>query len=243
MYDIHCHIVFGVDDGSDSIEESIKMAKIAYDSGVSAIVATPHCNIPNSYTNYWNRSLFERITTLRNALTANLIPVKVYCGQEVYCTSRTHELLKSGRVITINNSRYVLVEFDFSEYSSSVYEKLSRITAEGYVPIVAHPERYGFVYEEGDAAMRLKSMGCLLQLNKGSISGFFGRRARSVAYELLDRRLVDFVASDAHSPYMRTTDMEGAFEAVCEQFSMDYADIIFDENPRRVIDNSTVFSY
>ena len=243
MYDIHCHIVFGVDDGSDSIEESVKMARIACDSGVTAVVATPHCNIPDSYTNYWDREIFERIVLLRNALNKNGLPIKIYCGQEIFCTNRTAELLKSGKLITINNSRYALLEFDFNEYSSSVYEKLLKIISEGYIPIVAHPERYAFVSEERDAAMRLKSMGCLLQVNKGSLSGSFGRDAYENAYRILDRRLADFVASDAHSPYMRTPNMEEAFETVCEQFSMDYADLLFEENPKRMIENKSVFSY
>lgn len=243
MFDIHCHIIPGVDDGSDSIEESVRMAQLAYDSGVTAVVATPHCNIPNSYQNYWSRELHFMVTQLRNELKERRIPVKVFCGQEIFCTSRTHELLKSGKLITINNSRYALCEFDFYEYSSSVYEKLSKIIAEGYTPIVAHPERYAFVTEEGDAAMRLKSMGCLLQLNKGSLSGSFGRGARSNAYRMLDKRIADFIASDAHSPYVRTTRMEEAYEAVCEQFSIDYADLLFNDNPRRVVENSEVFSY
>lgn len=243
MYDIHCHILYGVDDGSDSIEESVRMAKIAYDCGSKAIVATPHSNIPDSFTNYWSKDLLNRVTTLREKLIECGIPLKVYCGQEVFCTSRTHELLRAGKLITINNSRYALVEFDFNEYSSSVYEKLQRIIAEGYTPIVAHPERYAFISEEMDAAMRLKSMGCLLQLNKGSISGSFGRRSQHNAYRLLEKRIADFVASDAHSPYMRTPHMEEAYEMVCEEFSFDYARLLFDENPKSVIVNKNVFSY
>ena len=243
MYDIHCHILYGVDDGSDSIEESVKMINIAYESGTTAIVATPHCNIPGSYGNYWGKELLDRVNNIRRELQASRIPVSIYCGQEIFCTSRTHELLREGRLITINNSKYALVEFDFYEYSSSAYEKLSRIIAEGYTPIIAHPERYAFVSEEGDAPMRLKSMGCLLQVNKGSLSGAFGRGARANAFRILDKRLADFVASDAHSPYMRTPRMEEAYEAVCENFSIDYAEMIFNTNPRRVIENKNVFSY
>lgn len=243
MYDIHCHIISGVDDGSDSMEESVRMAKIAYENGTNAIVATPHCNIPNSYTNYWSRELLAKVVRLRDVLKEKGIPVKIFCGQEIFCTSRTHELLRNGQLITINNSRYALCEFDFYEYSSSVYEKLKRITAEGIVPIIAHPERYEFVSEEGDAAMKLKSMGCLLQINKGSLSGSFGRRAYENAYRMLDKRIADFIASDAHSPYMRTPVMEEAYEAVCEQFSMSYARLLFEDNPRNVIENKKVFSY
>lgn len=243
MYDIHCHIVFGVDDGSDSVEESIKMAKLAYESGTDAIVATPHCNIPDSYSNYWGREFLDKVNILRDELRRRGLPVKIYCGQEIFCTSRTHELLKAGKLITINNSRYALVEFDFHESFSSVCQKLAKIIAEGYIPIVAHPERYNFISREADAAERLKSMGCLLQINKGSLSGSFGRSAHYSAYDMLSRRLVDFVASDAHSPYMRTPRMEDAYEAVCEQFSIDYADLIFSDNPRRVIENKKVFSY
>lgn len=243
MYDIHCHIIYGVDDGSDSLEESLKMAKFAYECGTNAIVATPHCNIPDSYENFWSRKLIDKVTTLRNALSENRIPVKVFYGQEIFCNARTPELLEQGKLISINNSRYALVEFDFNEYSSSVYRKLSQLVAMGCTPIVAHPERYAFVSEEEDAIYRMKGIGALMQINKGSLSGGFGGGARHNAYRMLDERLVDFVASDAHSPYMRTPDMSGAHEMISEVFSMDYADMLFEENPRLVIADKKINVY
>ena len=243
MYDIHCHILYDVDDGSDSLEESVKMVRFAYNSGTDAIVATPHCNVPDSYENYWGRELSEKVKRLRNAINEQNLPVKVFCGQEIFCTGRTPELLEAGKLITINNSRYALIEFDFHEYAASAYRKIYQLVSMGCVPIVAHPERYAFVSEEEDAVIKMKALGALIQMNKGSLSGGFGSQARHNAYRLLDQRLVDFVASDAHSPYMRTPDMSAAHEEVSEVFSFSYAQMIFEENPRLVIADKKVNTY
>lgn len=243
MYDIHCHLIYGVDDGSDSIEESVEMARLAIESGTDAIVATPHCNVPESYENFVSEDLISRFANIKKALKESGVPLKLYPGQEIFFGNRTLELLKQDKLMTMNNSRYVLVEFDFYEYSSSVYRKLSKMTAEGYIPIVAHPERYGFVSEEEDAAIRMKGMGCLLQINKGSLAGGFGRGARENALNMLEDRIVDFVASDAHSPYMRTTVMSDAHEMISEYFSPDYADMIFEENPYLAIHDKPVNVY
>ncbi len=243
MYDIHSHIVYGVDDGAQSLEEAVKMAELASMRGTKGLVATPHTNVPGSYGNFWGTEILEKIKMLREALKENYIDVQIFCGQEIFCTSRTAEYLKAGNIITLNNSKYPLVEFDFYEYSDSVYLKLEKIIAEGYVPIVAHPERYAFVGEDEDAAVRLKNMGCLLQVNKGSLSGKFGENAYFTARKLLEERLVDVIASDAHSPYMRTTNMIHIHEFVSEEYSQDYADILFKYNPRRILQNRDTINY
>lgn len=141
MYDIHCHIVYGVDDGAQSLEEAVRMVESASMSGTKGIVATPHTNVPGSYENYWNPELLDKIKELRNAVKESGADIQIFCGQEIFCTSQTVDLLKSGRAITLNNSKYPLLEFDFYEYADSVYMKLEKIIAEGYTPIVAHPER------------------------------------------------------------------------------------------------------
>lgn len=243
MIDIHCHIIPGLDDGSDSIEESIKMARIAYENGTDIIVATPHCNRPDSYENHWSRSFYNKFVGLKEAMGKSGLPVKLICGQEVFCTKRILQLIKEDKIVPINNSRYILIEFDFYEYSSVAYQYISELVSQGYVPIVAHPERYEFVAQEADAAVKMKNIGALLQINKGSITGGFGQRAKREAFKMLDERLVDFVASDAHSPYMRTPNMSDAHEMISEIYSLDYANMIFEENPRLVIVDKKINSY
>lgn len=243
MFDIHCHICFGSDDGAENLETAVEMVALAYECGTVGVAATPHCNIPGSYTNYWTDELHDRILRLRSELKEREIPVEIYTGQEIYCTGRVAPLLTSGELITLNHSRYPLVEFDFYEFGKSVYEKLRMLTAEGYVPVVAHPERYAFVTEEEDAIFKLKGIGCLLQINKGSLEGRFGRNAFFAARRMMELRQADVVASDAHSPYMRTPDMRSTHELICEEYSYDYADFLLEENPLRILQDRDTALY
>ena len=243
MIDIHCHILYGVDDGSFNLEETVKMAGIAEKGGTQAIIATPHSNATDSYINHWNDGFDEKIALINKTLAERGIDITVYRGQEIFCAGRYAELLSEGNLITLNNSRYPLVEFGFHEDSDEAYAMAERLTAEGYVPIVAHPERYGFVFEEDDAAERLKSIGCLLQINKGSLKGSFGFQAQRVAHRLLEDGFADFVASDAHSPYMRTPFLANAREMISEEYSPDYAELLLSENPRLVIENKEILTY
>lgn len=240
MYDLHCHIMFGVDDGADSAEESIRMARIACESGTKGIAATPHCNISEFNRNEWTAEFTRKIIMLNSTLAELDIPVKIYPGQEIFCGEDVTALLKSGNLLTLNGSGYVLVEFDFGEYSDTVYSKLGEIISAGYVPIVAHPERYGFVQEDKDAPLRMKKMGCLLQLNKGSFKGGFGRGAYVSSSAMLEKGLADIVASDAHGPFVRTPFLADAHEFISERFSSEYADILFKSNPKKILKNKMI---
>ncbi len=240
MLDIHCHILYGVDDGADNLEESVKMAKLAFQSGVDSIVATPHSNVPNSYQNLWSKELSDKLTQLRQRLVQDEIPLKIYSGNEIFATGNFLDFINQGRLLTINGSAYPLVEFDFYEHSAVVYSKLGQMRAQGLVPIVAHPERYGFVSDQNDAIDRIKAMGCLVQVNKGSIKGSFGREAYFIAHGILSRQKADFVASDAHSPYMRTPDMADIHEIISEAYSEDYANLLLYENPHLVVNNKKI---
>ncbi len=240
MNDIHCHILYGLDDGSVSIEESVEMAKLARSGGTKKIIATPHSNVTGSYRNMWCPEFADMIERLNNRLRDEDADIVLYPGQEIFCGENFMNLLSEGKLITLNNSRYPLVEFDFYEHSASVYMKLKKLAAEGYVPVVAHPERYAFFTEDETAAIKLKGLGCLLQVNKGSIQGNFGRSAFKAAKHLLENALADFVASDAHSPYMRTPFLAEVFETVAEVYSFDYARLLFSENTLAVIENRDI---
>lgn len=243
MTDIHCHIMFGVDDGSGSVEESVKMSALAYSGGTRRIIATPHCNIPDSYRNHWDEDMFDKLKAVNHANEKAGVNVKIYPGNEIFCAGRFITLLKSGKLRTLNDSRYALVEFDFEEYSLSAYMKLSQLVSEGYVPVVAHPERYEFVCEDPEAAARMKDIGCLLQVNKGSLKGSFGYDARRAALAMLDERLADFVASDGHSPYMRTPYLADAEEFISEEFSPDYAKLLLEYNPGAVVEDRHITGF
>ncbi len=242
MIDIHCHILYGVDDGAGYLEEALKMVKVAIDGGTHSIIATPHCNIKGEVVNHWNEIFENKISEMNGIFNRENVPMTIYPGQEIYCDDEKEflTLIKNNKLITLNHSRYPLVEFEFHESAASIYEKLGLLLAEGLVPIVAHPERYDFISEDVGAAKRLKEMGCLLQLNKASVTGGFGRSARHNAMHILENELADFVASDGHSPYKRTPFLGTVDEIISEDFSTDYADLLFEINPQKVIDDKII---
>ncbi len=240
MVDIHCHILPGLDDGADNIEESIRMARLAVDGGTQVIVVTPHSNIPDSFQNYFGKTYAEVFKEFRLRLRAENIPLKILPGHEIFATGNFIELIKKKRLLTLNDSDYPLVEFAFTEPAGSVYSKLQLLLAEGFTPIVAHPERYAFVAEDDSAPFRLKNMGCLLQINKGSLKGAFGKNAYVASSNMISYELADFIASDAHSPYMRTPFLADALEMLSEIHSPEYAERLLVRNPALVLLNKKI---
>lgn len=237
VYDIHCHIIPCVDDGSGSIIDSVEMASLAAETGVKAIIATPHCNVPGVFENYWTDSFDQKLQTLNTEISKRKIDIKIYPGQEIFSYDDVLSKLRKGDLITLNNSRYVLLEFDFKTQEAEAFSVVEELVSFGYVPIVAHPERYAFAFENSASVLELKNYGALIQLNAQSIIGGFGRYPKLVSEYILKNELADFVASDAHSQYTRTPDMSEAHEIVCERYSYEYADILFTDNPLKVIKN------
>lgn len=240
MVDIHCHILPGLDDGSDNLEESLKMARLAVDGGTKIMLVTPHSNIPDSYQNFFGEVYADKFRELRRKLKAEEIPLEIYPGHEIFAADNFIELIKKRKLLTLNNSVYPLVEFGFEEDAESVYTKLQMLVAEGLTPIVAHPERYAFVAEDETAPLRMKNMGCLLQINKGSLKGSFGKTSYFVAHGIIRNELADFIASDAHSPYMRNPYLADVHEAISNIHSKEYADLLLINNPLNILQNKKI---
>lgn len=243
MYDIHCHILPGIDDGSGNTSDSIEMARLAAISGTKGIVATPHCNIPGLYQNLWDVTLEKKLSELQYELNSRNIPITIYSGQEICLTGDFLQYLRQGKLISINHSNYLLVEFDFLESAPVAYSKIQQIIAEGYIPVIAHPERYRFVAEQQDAIHRLKKLGGLIQVNKGSLKGRFGYDIMKISTEIFQKHQADFVASDAHSQYSRTPYLADIHELISERFSEDYADFLLKTNPFQLLNNKTIHNF
>lgn len=240
MVDIHCHILHRIDDGATDFLTSVNMAKLAECNGTTAIAATPHCNIPDMHGECDVALIKSRVDQLNTELRAMGSGLTVYTGSEIFAAGDVAGMLKAGKLLTLNDSVYPLVEFDFYEHSASVYIKLQEICAEGFVPIIAHPERYAFVNEDDTAVERLKSMGCLIQVNKGSLSGKFGHKVSLTAHSILVKGQADLMASDAHSPVVRTPVLNDAYRLVGQLYTMDYAQLLFNINPTKVINNQKI---
>lgn len=238
MVDIHCHILPSVDDGAADIGAALMMARMACDSGVKTVVATPHCNLPDeAEKNYVSEGLKKRFIDLREELRRADIPLTLLPGAEVMCTDELPELLRSRRVLTLAGTRYLLVEFIFDESLQYIENMLEEVTAAGLTPVVAHPERYDAVQRSPGVIADWFANGYVIQLNKGSVLGRLGRRAERAAGWILSRGLAHVVASDAHSPETRTTHMSEIRRFLEENCSAEYADALLRRNPARIIEN------
>ena len=237
MIDIHCHMLPGVDDGADSLDTSLLMASMAAESGTDTIVVTPHCNIPGERSNYPTRDLLERFIELREAINAAQIPLRILAGTEVFCTFDIAELIRNKRVLTLASSRYILTEFAFNEDSIEMNSRLEQIFAEGLTPVIAHPERYNAVQRDRTLPERWFAAGYIMQINKDSVLGNLGQRAKRAAELMLAQGLAHIAASDAHGIYSRTTELERLREHISLNYSEEYAQILLEENPRRIIEN------
>lgn len=242
MIDIHAHILPGMDDGARDIYDMLEMASIAADSGVTAIVATPHCNIPGYYDNYFDKYYIEVFKKASEALRSERIPVKLLPGMEVFATYDLPKLIEDEKIMPLNQSRYILMEFDFEEDPGFASDVLRRVVEVGAKPVVAHVERYACVQENPDIIKEWHKKGYAIQVNKGSFLGGFGRHAQHTAYRLLKQDLVSVVASDAHSPYSRTPYLREAYEEICAEYSKEKADWLFHMNPRCICNNTQIRS-
>lgn len=243
MVDIHSHILPGVDDGAQDIYDTLEMVSLAAESGIKAMVATPHCNIPGGYKNYFSDEYVEAIQSVRDAVHKEKIPVNILPGVEVFAAENVGRLLEAGKIMTLNQSRYLLMEFAFDEDPAFVKYIVKRVQELRAIPVIAHAERYEFAYEEPNLIYELRRQGFPIQINKGSFQGKFGKRAMQLAYEFLNHNLVSVVASDAHSPYQRTPYMADVYEELLENYPKNYLDMIFKENPRRICENKPILGF
>lgn len=240
MIDIHCHIIPGVDDGSSDFAESIRMGEVAEACGVTDIIVTPHCNIPDSYSNYYGRGYEAHFDSLVSLFAENGVGVRLHRGMEVFGTDDVGELFDSGGVITLAGSGYMLVEFDFGDDMWRVRDVLYSLLDRNITPIIAHPERYYPVQDDMQFALDWIDMGCKLQLNRTSLLRSRSDPAARTSHSLLRLGAAHFVATDSHGVFTRTTELLDAYNYIAERYSEEWARILTEENPRRVIENRMV---
>ena len=243
MIDIHAHILPGVDDGSPSMESSLEMARLAVESGVQAIIATPHCNLPEELSG--SRGLIteevrQHADELAHALAREQIALRICPGMEIFGTPDTAQRLRDGALCTLAASRYPLIEFPFTDYAEEATETLESVLHLGLRPIVAHPERYRYTQLEPQLLNLWVDMGCLLQVNRGSLLGRFGEREEALAHGLVSRGFAAFVASDAHTPYVRTPWMRDVQALLTNEYSAGTACALLEENPARVLKDQEI---
>lgn len=154
MIDIHAHILPGIDDGAEDMYDTLEMARMAADSGVDRIIATPHCNIPGMYGNYFGKEYIDRYESVVRAVRKEKIPIEILPGMEVFSTEDLPELIVNHKIMPLNQSRYILMEFAFDEDPEFADSILKRVEEVGARPVIAHAERYEFIQDYPQIAYR-----------------------------------------------------------------------------------------
>ncbi|MDP3385702.1 MAG: CpsB/CapC family capsule biosynthesis tyrosine phosphatase [Eubacteriales bacterium] len=236
MIDLHCHILPQVDDGSESLEESMKMIDIAYNDGIRQIVATPHRNHPLDFK--YKGSTEEAFGLLSSEVKRQYPDMQLYPGAELFITKDFIDVLnRKPYDFTINNSRYVLIEFDVSASFSSMQEAIHELIVRGFIPILAHVEYYEALFENLQRIQSLKDEGIAIQVTSSNLTGKNGKKIQTFVKSLISKGLVDFVSSDAHKSTFRRPLLKDAFDLTVGCVGEDEAQRIFYKNQQAVIEN------
>ena len=243
MIDIHNHILPGVDDGSKSIEESIRMIKNAYNAGVTDIILTPHfiLNTSYSYERVQEESIFD---DLKVKLDNENIKVNIYLGNEVFVENNLYDLLKEKKFHTLANSNYLMFELSLNNYYHGINELLFELNSNNIKPVLAHPERYSFLQNNPSLIEDLYNRGAILQLDASSFYGKYGKNAKRLFVLLIKHHYASFIASDSHSDNDNSYLLMKKLQIdLLKYISKAEIDILFNENPKKIINNESIFKF
>jgi protein-tyrosine phosphatase len=226
MVDLHCHILFGLDDGPKNIEDSLAMAEDAIADGITHVVATPHCSSQFLFD-------FANVQARRDALAEKLQGrLKLATGCDFHLN---HENLlairKHPAPFCINQKDYLLVEFNEFSIPPAMDQTLHELQLAGLRPIITHPERNPILRSHPERLLQWVRLGCFAQITAGSLSGVFGPGAKEDAWSWMTRGLIHFVSSDAHNTARRPLKLKFAYDSIAQQLSEETARALLIENP------------
>lgn len=196
MIDIHSHVIPNVDDGARSVEETFNILKEAQEAGFTDVILTSHFLL-----NYYETNAQELIfwkEKLQEVLKKQGTKINLHSGMEIYITNQMEELLENKKILTLANSRYMLIELPLATNVKYFDYVVYYLEAKGIKPIIAHPERYKCVQKDPDIVEEYIEKGCLIQCNYGSIVNLYGREAEKTIKTLLKKNQVHFLGSDVH---------------------------------------------
>lgn len=237
MIDIHTHILFGIDDGSKTIEESLDILKSLSEIGFTKIILTPHY-IDNSEYKANNKLKKELLNELRDAVKEKNIPIELYLGNEVFIDDDIIEKIYAHEIYTLNNTSFLLVELPLVEKFEYALEVFFELKSKGVQIVLAHPERYLMIQKNIKLINDFIEAGCLLQGNIDSLSGKYGKAAQKVFIKLLKDHKYFVLASDVHharSSYFERFDT--LKKEVIKLTDEKYFKELFIDNPTKILND------
>jgi protein-tyrosine phosphatase len=233
MIDLHSHILPALDDGADTLETSIEMARMAVEDGVTRMACTPHI-IQGRYPNS-TKTVLPAMKALQGHLDERGIPLTLVQGADVHVIYDLPLRLRRGEIPTLNGSRYFLLEPPHQVFAPFLEEFARRLLQAGYIPIITHPERLGWIRRRYDVVRRLHQLGCPLQLTAGSLLGHFGQEAEEFTVRIIEDGMGSIFASDAHGVRVRTPRLSTAMRLVAERWGAEMAENMFERRPAIIL--------
>jgi protein-tyrosine phosphatase len=240
MIDLHSHILYGLDDGAKTIEDTLAMARQAVADGISVIVATPHHH-DGAYDNPPD-VIEQRIQEVAEALGENQIPLSVLPGMEIHAYGEIVGDLKEGKLVTYNHqNHYILLELPHDHVPRYIEQLIFDLQVAGIVPVIAHPERNRQISEHPNLLYGLIKQGALSQLTAASVAGKFGKKLQKTCFELIDHNLCHVIATDAHNTGSRGFILSQAYEEMKQRLGQEYV-LLFHEHARYLIQGREVLA-
>ncbi|MCW6677786.1 protein tyrosine phosphatase [Anaerococcus sp. NML200574] len=235
MIDTHCHIIYGVDDGSRSLEESMKMVEIYLANGFTKTIATSHFDRSRYMVD--PDEIREKAAILNAEIAKRGMDFKIYPGHEIQVEPNTVKLINDGSLNKLADSRYVLLELPFMNKALFLKDLIFNIQLEGLVPIIAHAERYAYVKENPDYLLDFIKMGALIQVNYSSIVS-----SQRTTRTLLERDMVHFLGTDAHQSEWRSPNIKDEKREIIDIIGEDKFKILAEINPQKILDDEYIRS-
>jgi protein-tyrosine phosphatase len=238
MIDIHCHILAGIDDGAQTMEDSIEMARAAVREGIHTIIATPH----HKNGRYENTKLLirEKTAELNRVLKEENISLTVLPGQEPAIHGELLKGISLGEVSTLNDTQYIFVELPSGHIPRYTEKLLYDLQLEGKVPVIVHPERNQEIIERPELFYQLIKKGALSQVTASSVCGIFGKKIKNFTEQLIEANLVHFIATDAHNTSRRSFHLAHAYDLIDTRYGVGSV-YYFTENAELLVDGHNIY--
>lgn len=244
MIDIHCHVLHEMDDGAYDLQESLQLCRNAVKHGMSGMILTPHC-----YDLLMSEELLvrrdDRLRELSLFLQEEEVGISLYAGVEAHLSDDLFYLTEEQmKALCLNQSRYLLAELSSVAMPPAVVlNYVQEILKYHLVPVMAHPERIGTFRRNPDLISDLSEMGVLFQVTVGSAVGKFGEPSYRLARWMLENRLADCLASDAHSMDWRSNSVAPALDDLSDWLPTDYLESLIETVPRRIVEDQEVIKF
>lgn len=241
MIDIHTHLIPNVDDGADSIEETLRLANEAVSEGIRHTVLTPHHN------RYWVENRKDDVLQLKkkveDAINEAGIPLTVSASQEIRMNEEFIEHLFSNQYLPLDETgKYYLVEFSWSEMPSFAHDYLQQMIDAGITPVIAHPERQRPFIDNPSYLREFIEMGCVSQVTATSIIGGYSEEIRQTALEMIEENLIHTIASDAHNVIERPFNIQAAFTVLDELYGKEYREYLV-SNAEKIFNGTEITAF